>query len=290
METRKYKYHYIKNYYSNPMPYEEFRLYQIGTAYCEQGATIPTHAHVDFFEISVVNAGKGTITSNNISLPVETNDIHIAFPFERHRLDSDKETPLKYDFFAFGIENSDLAKELYKLSVMYNNSEKRIIRNDTIKSLLSTAIAETNTLRPYQNTYLCSLFKQIVIQIIRSFNEQFTKSHRPTQNEAFCYQVMEYINTHIYSLKSLNELSDSFNYDYSYISNIFTKTTKQTVSDYYRFQRLEIARTLIHEGKLSLTEIAEKLNYSSIYSFSKSFKKQYGLPPSHYKKLQAELT
>ena len=57
----------------------------------------------------------------------------------------------------------------------------------------------------------------------------------------------------------------------------------QYVASEAKFQKLEKAKELIFSGKYSLTEIAEKLGYSSIYAFSKAFKKQYGNPPSSFK-------
>ena len=96
---------------------------------------------------------------------------------------------------------------------------------------------------------------------------------------------MGYINTHIYSITSLQEISKELRYDYTYLSKLFTRTTSQTISDYYHFQRLETACMLIRENKLNFTQISEKLNYSSLYAFSKAFKKQYAVSPMAYKKL-----
>lgn len=45
------------------------------------------------------------------------------------------------------------------------------------------------------------------------------------------------------------------------------------------FQTSAAARLLLNEGKLNITKIAELLNYSSIYSFSKAFKEKYGVSP-----------
>lgn len=45
-----------------------------------------------------------------------------------------------------------------------------------------------------------------------------------------------------------------------------------------------MSKSLMIKENLSLTEISEKLNYSSVYSFSKAFKNKYGLSPSAWKK------
>jgi AraC-like DNA-binding protein len=95
---------------------------------------------------------------------------------------------------------------------------------------------------------------------------------------------MNYIDTHIYTLSSLEELAEMTNYNYSYLSSLFHKTTSGMLTDYYRKRRLETARLLIEEGALKINEIASLLRYSSIYTFSRAFKDFFGVSPSQYKR------
>ena len=41
---------------------------------------------------------------------------------------------------------------------------------------------------------------------------------------------------------------------------------------------------MLGENKMKIGEIAEQLNYSSVYAFSKAYKKKYGISPSIDKK------
>ena len=98
---------------------------------------------------------------------------------------------------------------------------------------------------------------------------------------------MRYIDMNVFTIENLNELTEQFHYNYSYLTKIFSQTTKLTISQYHSNKKLEHAKVLIREGKLSFTRIAELLNYASLYSFSKSFKKHFGLSPAEYKKKHA---
>ena len=95
---------------------------------------------------------------------------------------------------------------------------------------------------------------------------------------------MHYIDTHMYRLQSLNDLSEEFGYNYSYLSDLFRKNTGDTLSNYYRTRHLNAARLLWDEKKLRIHQIAEILGYSSLYAFSKAFKHRYGISPEHYLK------
>ena len=95
---------------------------------------------------------------------------------------------------------------------------------------------------------------------------------------------MNYINTHIYSLKNLSELSFVFDYNYSYISSFFKENTGETLASYYKRRKIEIAKQLIREGNLSESRIAELLGYSTLYAFIKAFKNYTGMSPGNFKK------
>ena len=90
---------------------------------------------------------------------------------------------------------------------------------------------------------------------------------------------MNYIDTHIYSLTSLDELATKFNYNYSYLSSLFSRATGKTLREYYLERRLEVARTMVLEKNKKIWEIAEMLNYSSAFAFSKAFTAKYGVSP-----------
>ena len=134
---------------------------------------------------------------------------------------------------------------------------------------------------------ISSLLEIIVLYTISAFldNNSSTNKLTPSLHEELCFMIMSYINSNIFTMTNLKELTKITNYSYPYISSVFHKTTSMSLLEYYHFQRLEKAKELIQENNYSLTTIAYKLNYTSIYSFSKAFKKLYGHSPQEYKKL-----
>ena len=78
-------------------------------------------------------------------------------------------------------------------------------------------------------------------------------------------------------------LADRLHSDYSALSKLFSSETGITIEKYFISQRIELVKELISYGELSLTEIAARLNYSSVAYLSAQFKSVTGITPSSFK-------
>lgn len=79
-------------------------------------------------------------------------------------------------------------------------------------------------------------------------------------------------------------LSDELHYEYNYLSNLFSGVEGITLEQYIIRQKIEKAKELLFYDELSLSEIADRLGYSSVAHLSGQFKKITGLTPSELKK------
>ena len=81
-------------------------------------------------------------------------------------------------------------------------------------------------------------------------------------------------------------LSEKLNYDYTYLASLFSEGQGTTIEEFIIYHKIERVKELIIYNELSLTEIACKMDYSSVAHLSNQFKKITGLTPSHFKKLK----
>ena len=81
-------------------------------------------------------------------------------------------------------------------------------------------------------------------------------------------------------------LSEKLNHDYTYLANLFSEVQGTTIEQFIISHKIERIKELIIYGELNITEIAWKMNYSSVAHLSNQFKKVTGLSPSHFKKLK----
>jgi len=81
-------------------------------------------------------------------------------------------------------------------------------------------------------------------------------------------------------------ISEKLDYDYTYLSNIFSEVTGITIQQYIIIHKIERVKELLLYDELNLTQIAYLLNYSSVAHLSNQFKKITGLTPSFFKSLK----
>lgn len=87
-------------------------------------------------------------------------------------------------------------------------------------------------------------------------------------------------------IKFSDYLSQKLNHDYTYMANLFSDVQGTTIEQYIIGHKAERIKELIIYGELNITEIAYKMNYSSVAHMSSQFKKVTGLSPSHFKNLK----
>jgi AraC-like DNA-binding protein len=83
-----------------------------------------------------------------------------------------------------------------------------------------------------------------------------------------------------------NFLSEKLNHDYTYLANLFSEVQGTTIEQFIISHKIERIKELIIYGEQNITEIAWKMNYSSVAHLSNQFKKVTGLSPSHFKQLK----
>lgn len=80
-------------------------------------------------------------------------------------------------------------------------------------------------------------------------------------------------------------ISKKLLHDYNYLSNLFSEVEGTTIEKYFIAQKIEKVKELLKYDELTLSQIADRLGYSSVAYLSNQFKKQTGLTPTFYKSL-----
>lgn len=277
------KFHINHFFAEEPQKCGDLLIYQIGTLYCDEKTGYDTHMHKNFFELTAVTGGQGEVSANGNPIAVRSGDIFLSYPFDTHKIVSDPADPLRYHFLAFDTVNEPFRYQLERVTKEFTAPAERLFCDGEILSSLGRAVYELDGGEAFHTEYCSRLLDCVLIRLLRHYFPSGKDFHKPGREEMLVFSVMNYISTHLYSLTSLTELCREFNYEYSYLSKLFSATASRTLEDYYRHQRMETARALLHDG-YRVSETAEALHYASVYSFSAAFRRQYGISPMQYKK------
>ncbi len=111
------------------------------------------------------------------------------------------------------------------------------------------------------------------------------------QNSRIVEQIKNLIISLVRTPKTVNGnlsdyLSEQIHKDYQQLSRLFSAVEGKSIERYFILQKIERAKELIVYDELTLSEIAYELDYSSHQHFSRQFKKETGLSPSHFKNVK----
>lgn len=157
--------------------------------------------------------------------------------------------------------------ELEKLGLHYTAvdlGEVETLENISVEQmhLLSLALKKTGLeLMDDKKAILVEKIKTIIIELVHYTDEQIKTN------------LSDY-------------LSEKLNYNYTYLANLFSEVKGTTIEKFYLAHKIEKVKELLVYDELNLTEIADKLHYSSVAHLSNQFKKMTGLTPTYFKNLR----
>lgn len=121
--------------------------------------------------------------------------------------------------------------------------------------------------------------------VMRSFGFELIDDKKSRLIENIKNIIVELVHYSDEQLKTnfSQHISEKLHHDYNYLSNMFSEVEGITIEKYYISQKIERVKELLKYDELSLSEIADRLGYSSVAYLSNQFKKQTGLTPTFYK-------
>lgn len=280
------KYHFDNDFTVNPKKFENLLIYQLGEMLCDSTTVVDPHVHLDWFEFTYVFNGTGIIYTDNVPLKVSKGNVYVSFPNEVHKIVSDNIDPLRYCFFAFNFSNKDWAKEIIEALMQFKDPASRGISAPHYESYFLNALKYINSVSsPLMDKLLEHELLTLVIRVAHRAFPQIADYNSPKikNYKMLTFSITNYIDTNLTTIENITSLSEVFSYNYSYLSRCFKKCMSISISEYFNDKKLNMAKTFLELNTLSITEIASKLNYSTIYVFSRAFKNKYHVSPKEYR-------
>lgn len=96
-------------------------------------------------------------------------------------------------------------------------------------------------------------------------------------------QGKQFIDDHFLTINEMNEVAIACNLSEFHFFRSFRQAYNITPYQYVLNKRLTCALELIRKGTMSVTEISLHCNFPDLFTFSKAFKRRYGISPSRVK-------
>ena len=158
----------------------------------------------------------------------------------------------------------EILKEMNLHFILVDLGEVEIMENITLEQLefLKKELLESGLeLMDDKKSILIEKIKTIIIQMIHHTEEDI-------------------------KINFSDYLSEKLHHNYNYLANLFSEVQGITIEHFIINHKVEKIKELMIYGELTITEIAYKMNYSSVAHLSTQFKKVTGLSPSHFKQLK----
>jgi AraC family transcriptional regulator len=101
--------------------------------------------------------------------------------------------------------------------------------------------------------------------------------------------IIEIVQNQLETLQKINPsvyIAEKVGRDYKYLTTLFSEVEGTTIEQFLIHQKIEKVKELLVYDEYSLSQIADKMYYSSVQHLSMQFKKITGLTPSHFKQLK----
>ncbi|QAA32883.1 AraC family transcriptional regulator [Clostridium manihotivorum] len=242
-----------------------------------------THSDYDIWYIL---AGEVTITLNNNKYTASKDDVIFFYPnvsYESAILEGYCE--FIYIHFDFSIGK--------KLNALDNYNFSGIIRKELLTKVSETFkdIYFQYKNSDYQANYLIKASFSLLLATILDLPENsgayrtfFPNNIKESTTDRFDLQsVLQYIEENLNKNIRIIDLANMINTSEKYFITLFKRNVGVPPLQYVNELRMNRAKKLLYIGSYSIKQIANILGYPDPYSFSKAFKKKYGIAPNKFK-------
>ena len=227
----------------------------------------PPHTH-SFYELvyclsgtvsHYVNDEKFTVGRGDILL-IAPGDVHAFYPTE--------------SFAYFNVSLLETDEPITSCKASFFGAELKEIEN--ILSAMMTEAREKKT----DWLKINKSYADILIAKIRRING---KDAIISKQDEKCRAIAEYIDEHLAEGISLGELATRYYYNPYYMSRFFKEKFGCSLVEYVNRRRIEMAKELLTDGELTVSDICARIGFSCRSNFYTAFTKYAGCTPKEYK-------
>ena len=283
-------YEFDRGFFTEPKKWGPMYVYQVGEVCIEKKYEIMLHQQ-DCHEITYIISGSGSVTINGKAYPVSEQDIIVNRKGEYHAIRSAEDSKLRFFYIGFLFDDKEPPDEMTALLsgfFRHDRNAKHIRDKYDIRGNIFKLINELHYMQDFSDRIIANYIEQVLILTYRNFHNSRRVMVAPEKSAKAVgyttFTMIKYIEDNICEIENLYDIAVHLGYSYKYLSHLFKRKTGMTLQSYLNYKKMEKSVELLEEGQKSITEIAGILNYDTVQSFSRAFKRTFQKSPSQYKK------
>lgn len=234
---------------------------------------------ITYFSIHFILEGEGVFKQNNTETVINKGDLFCLFPNQTHYYSTNPNNKLKMFWLAF--DGKQAIPLLNRIGLTQYSSCLHNILNDQIVTTVKELSDYFKDTDEPDDLLLISMMYKLFHQLYQQSNRLNLSSYSASD---WLQKGEDYMDMHFAENITVTDVAKYIDINRSHFTTAYTKKTGMTPSKYIYKLRMEKAIELITDDSHTITEIALTLGYSDLYSFSRAFKKYYGISPNQYKK------
>ena len=279
------KFHFDNTFYDEPMLFLPYSLVQVGDIDTLSGFKCILHKQIAN-EITYIVRGNANILCGDETYLCKAGDIIFNPKGSTHAINSADGHTLRYYYIAFDIV--DCQNDCDQLLAEFFNNAKpsRAVADRSIPHTFHDIFLNLYGNDEFSNTIVSDSIRKLLIYVLRSLSGKANRVYVPDVRfgkKRTVAQICSFIDSNVEDINALKKLPQNFDYSYSHISSFFSKSMGLSLKEYFLMSRHRRARELLNSG-MTVTAVSERMGYSSIHVFSKSFASREGISPSAYAK------
>ena len=258
--------------------------YELAPAYFNQGET-----H-DFWEIVYLDRGELSLHAGEKRMKLKQGEIIFHQPNEFHNIECDGKHSASVFIVTFVCRSSAMKyfrEKLIKVPSDMMPLIRRLIDESTntfsvsqypLTLLSSASVGGAQLIRIYLEEFLIRM-----LRLGEQKNSVRGSSLRDTSENALVREIENYLVQRVCERVTLEDISGRLHFGKSHLCDVFKKGTGQTIMQYHMKLKIDEAKRLLKENKLTVNKISEKLGFETPAYFSRAFSKQVGMSPREYR-------